>query len=209
MRKKILESLNESIEAVRQLQEMKNLKFIEESASAIAACFRSGNKLLIAGNGGSLCDASHFAEEFTGQFRKFREALPAISLSDAGHLSCVANDFGYPKVFSRGVEAYGKKGDVFIGLSTSGQSENIYLAFEAAKKRGLATIAFLGKGGGKTKGKADLELMIDYFSTSDRIQEAHKVAIHLIVELVEEILFYGPGAETKEILEELNALEVR
>jgi D-sedoheptulose 7-phosphate isomerase len=192
MKEKILHAIEEGIKGVEQLKLPHNVRFIEEAAHLIAASFVKGRKLLIAGNGGSLCDASHFAEELTGQFRKKRMALPAISLAEAGHLTCVANDFGYEHVFSRGVEAFGKKGDVFVGLTTSGNSLNMIYAFEAAKKREMKTIAFLGKDGGRLKGVADLELLIEGFATSDRIQEVHMMAIHTLIEVLEEILFYSP-----------------
>jgi D-sedoheptulose 7-phosphate isomerase len=189
------QSVAEAIEAVSRLQRPEALLFIEEAANLLAACFASGNKVLIAGNGGSLCDAAHFAEELTGQFRAPRKALPALSLSDPGHITCVANDYGFEAIFSRGIEAFGKKGDIFIGLTTSGNSPNIVKAFEVAKALGLTTIAFLGKGGGRLKGVADIELCIDGFATSDRIQEAHMTAIHIIIEHVENRLFYAPRNE--------------
>lgn len=185
----LIHSVNEAIRAITQLKSEPSIAFIKDSALAISNCFQDGNKLIIAGNGGSLCDASHFAEELTGLFRSKRRALPAISLSEPGHLTCVGNDLGFEWVFARGVEAYGKPGDIFIGLTTSGNSLNIVRAFETAEELGLKTIAFLGKGGGKLKGVADLELIIDGFSTSDRIQEAHMAAIHIIIEMVEQQLF--------------------
>ena len=191
----ILHALKDGIRALQQLEEPSSVSFIEKSALAIAACFQGGGKLIIAGNGGSLCDASHFAEELTGFFRQHRRALPAIALSEPGHLTCVGNDIGFEHVFSRGVEAYGKRGDLFVGLTTSGNSPNIALAFEKAQAMGLSTIAFLGKGGGKLKGQADLELIINGFETSDRIQEAHMAAIHIIIELVEELLFNSSEEE--------------
>ena len=182
-------SLSDAILAIQQLKEEHNMLFIQQAAHMIAACFLNGHKLILAGNGGSLCDASHFAEELTGLFREKRRALPAIVLSEPGHLTCVGNDLGYEHVFSRGVEAFGKKGDVFIGLTTSGNSGNIIQAFARAKDLGLQTIAFLGKDGGKLKGVADLELIISGFKYSDRIQEAHMTAIHIIIELMERELF--------------------
>jgi D-sedoheptulose 7-phosphate isomerase len=188
--KQIIEhSVSESIRALRFLQEPQAVKFMESVAETLANCFRSGNKVLIAGNGGSLCDATHFAEELTGLFRQFRPALPAIPLSDPGHMSCVANDIGYEWVFARAIQAYGKKGDVFIGLTTSGKSPSIVKAIEVAKEMGLHTVTFLGKGGGKLKGVAHQELSIDDFSTSDRIQEAHMAAMHIIIEVVEQHMF--------------------
>lgn len=189
MIEKIKASVKEAIQATAQLSEPKSLAFLENAACLIADCFEKGGKILIAGNGGSLCDAMHFAEEFTGFFRNKRKALPAIALSEPGHLTCVGNDLGFDWVFSRGLEAYGKKGDVFIGLTTSGNSKNILNAFQTAEKLGLKTIAFLGKTGGQAKGKADCELIIEGFPFSDRVQEAHMAAIHIIIEMVEELLF--------------------
>lgn len=188
---KVLASVRESIQAIEKLSHPQNLLFIEQASDLISNCFSTGNKLIIAGNGGSLCDAAHFAEELTGLFRQKRKALPAIALSESGHITCVANDLGYEWVFARGVEAYGKPGDIFIGLTTSGNSPNIVKAFEQAKRQGLKTIAFLGKTGGLLKGTADLEMVIDGFKSSDRIQEAHMAAIHVIIEMVEDQLFYS------------------
>lgn len=182
-------SVQEAVEAIKKLEEPTSLEFMLSASEAIANCFLKGGKLLIAGNGGSLCDASHFAEEMTGFFRKKRMALPAIALSDPGHLTCVGNDLGFEFVFSRSIEALGKPGDLFIALTTSGNSLNIIHAVEKAKELGLSVILFLGKGGGRLKGKGDLELHIDGFSTSDRVQEAHMAAIHIIIEMVERQLF--------------------
>lgn len=189
MKENILISVRDAKEALDQLALPSSVEFIEQTSSLIFESFRLGNKLLIAGNGGSLCDAAHFAEELTGFFRKPRPALPAIALSDSGHLTCVGNDLGYEYIFSRAIEALGKPGDVFVGLTTSGNSPNMIRAFNAAKKQGLITVAFLGKGGGKLKGIADVELIINGFSTSDRIQEAHMIAIHIIIEMVEQLLY--------------------
>lgn len=186
MQREILSAVDDGIRAIEQLKAAS--PFMEATAREIARCFAHGGKLLVAGNGGSLCDAMHFAEELTGFFRKKRPALPAICLGDPGHMSCVANDVGFDEVFARGIEAYGKKGDIFCGLTTSGNSPNLVRAFEEAKKRGLTTIAFLGKGGGKLKGVADHELIIEGFATSDRIQEAHMTAIHIIIEMVEGVV---------------------
>lgn len=185
----ILKSIAHAESALHQLAAQESLAFIEKGAIAIATCFQQGGKVLIAGNGGSLCDAAHFAEELTGIFRKKRKALPAIALAEPGYLTCVGNDLGFEHVFSRAIEAYGKEKDLFIGLTTSGNSANIVLAFQRAKELGLNTMAFLGKGGGRLKGVADLELIINGFETSDRIQEAHMTAIHIMIELMEEILF--------------------
>ncbi|MGE5196001.1 MAG: SIS domain-containing protein [Anaerolineae bacterium] len=185
----ILQSIEDGIRAVESLKEPQGLSFIEQATLHIVHCFQQGGKLLIAGNGGSLCDAMHFAEELTGFFRGKRRALPAIALSDPGHLTCAANDLGFEGVFSRAVEALGRPGDIFISLTTSGNSPNLLHAVPIAKSMGLRTISFLGKKGGKLKGMSDLEWIVDGFSFSDRIQEAHMAAIHIIIEMVEKKLF--------------------
>ena len=187
--KTILNSIQEAKSSIEQLEKNTSLEFIMNAATMLATSFKKGDKVIIAGNGGSLCDGAHFAEELTGQFRRFRPALPAISLSDSSHITCVANDMGFDLIFSRGLEALGREGDVFVGLTTSGNSINIVNAFKAAKAKGMSTIAFLGKSGGKLRGVADLELIIEGFTTSDRIQEAHMAAIHIIIEVVEQLMF--------------------
>lgn len=190
MIQKILKnSIQEAISAIRQLETPEAALFMEQVSQEIAAAFLAGNKVIIAGNGGSLCDASHFAEELTGFFRKDRKAFPVIVLNDAAHLTCVGNDKGFDFIFSRGIEAFGRPGDLFIGLSTSGNSANIIQAFEAAQKLKLKTVAFLGKRGGNLRGFADFEWIVEGFSFSDRIQEAHMAAMHIIIELVEHLLF--------------------
>lgn len=168
-------------------EEEKN-RTTEKVAQDLANVFKAGNKALICGNGGSNCDALHFAEEFTGRFRGDRPALPAIAISDSSHITCVGNDYGFDHIFSRGVEAYGKEGDMFFGISTSGNSPNVIKAIEVAKERGLKTCALLGKDGGKIKGMCDYEFII-HGKTSDRIQEIHMMILHIIIEGVERIMF--------------------
>ncbi|MGL6065999.1 MAG: D-sedoheptulose 7-phosphate isomerase [Cetobacterium sp.] len=170
------------------IKEESETQATENVAKDLANIFEKGNKVLICGNGGSNCDALHFAEEFTGRFRSDRKALPAISLSDSSHITCVGNDYGFDYIFSRGVEAYGKEGDMFIGISTSGNSANVIKAVEAAKKIGLKTCVLLGKDGGKLKGLCDYEFIIPG-DTSDRIQEIHMMILHIIIEGVEKIMF--------------------
>lgn len=170
------------------LADEKALASIDAIAALLAERFRSGGKVLIAGNGGSLCDAVHFAEELTGRFRKDRPALPAIALADAGHITCVGNDYGFEHIFSRAVEALGAKGDVLIGLSTSGNSANVIRAIETAKARGVSTVALLGKGGGKLRGACDYEIVVAG-ETADRIQELHMLILHTLVEGVERAMF--------------------
>ncbi len=189
MRKYIESAVDDAIRAAHTLKTPSSLEFIETASAWIAGCFEKGGKILIAGNGGSLCDATHFAEELTGQFRKKRKALPALALSDPGHITCVGNDLGFDEVFSRGVEAFGRPEDILILLTTSGNSQNILNAALCAKEMGLKTIAFNGKTGGKLRGLCDLEWIVSGFEYSDRIQEAHMAAIHIIIEMVEKRLF--------------------
>lgn len=170
------------------IKEEEKRKETEKVAEALAEVFSNGNKVLICGNGGSNCDALHSAEEFTGRFRGDRRALPAIAISESSHITCVGNDYGFDYVFSRGVEAYGKSGDMFIGISTSGNSGNVIKAVEAAKKIGMKTCVLLGKDGGKLKGMCDYEFIIPG-KTSDRVQEIHMMILHIIIEGVERIMF--------------------
>lgn len=170
------------------IKEEEERRETEKVAKELADVFTKGNKVLICGNGGSNCDALHFAEEFTGRFRGDRKALPAIAISDSSHITCVGNDYGFDYIFSRGVEAYGKEGDMFFGISTSGNSSNVIKAVEAAKKLGMKTCVLLGKDGGKLKGMCDYEFIIPG-KTSDRIQEIHMMILHIIIEGVERIMF--------------------
>ncbi|NGX49329.1 MAG: Phosphoheptose isomerase [Candidatus Anoxychlamydiales bacterium] len=189
MKKDINLAVDDSIRAISFLKQDRSISFIENSAKMIANAFKNGKKIVIAGNGGSLCDAIHFAEEFTGYFRKKRKALPAIALADPGLLTCVSNDEGFEFVFSRALEAYLNEDDIFVSLTTSGNSKNLLNAIKVAKQKNARTITFLGKTGGFTKDLSDLEILVEGFSTSDRIQEAHMAMIHIIIEMVEKIMF--------------------
>jgi D-sedoheptulose 7-phosphate isomerase len=161
---------------------------INAIAADLAQTLREGHKLLICGNGGSACDAAHFAEELTGRFRNDRPALAAIACNDASHITCTANDFGFDHVFSRWVEALARPGDALIVLSTSGNSPNILKALDAARDRNVATIALLGKDGGAARARASRSLVVPG-QTSDRIQELHMLVLHAWVEAIENTLF--------------------
>ncbi|CAM3580398.1 MULTISPECIES: D-sedoheptulose 7-phosphate isomerase [Vibrio] len=167
------------------LSNEQNIAQIEAAAKMLADSFKQGGKVLSCGNGGSHCDAMHFAEELTGRYRENRPGYPGIAISDPSHLSCVSNDFGYDHVFSRYVEAVGSTGDVLFGLSTSGNSGNILKAIEAAKAKGMKTIALTGKDGGKMAGLADIEIRVPHFGYADRIQEVHIKIIHIVIQLIE------------------------
>ncbi len=190
MKENILSSVQQGVQAIEFLRLSSSIHFIEQVVRACLKCFENKGKILIAGNGGSLCDAMHFAEELTGLYRHKRPALPALALADPGHMSCVANDIGYEYVFSRAVEALGRSEDVLIVLTTSGNSSNLIEAVSRAKELGLFTVGFLGKTGGKLKGMCDLEMIVPGFPYSDRVQEAHMTAIHIIIEQIEQELFF-------------------
>lgn len=189
MRENIRQSLQDTINLFNKfIEDDKNLEMMEMVADAITNLFQTGNKILICGNGGSATDAMHFAEEFTGRFRKNRPALPALALTDPSHITCVGNDFGFDKIFSRGVEAFGKKGDLLIAISTSGNSANIKEAIKVAESQEMMIFSLLGKDGGALKGRSKMELIIPG-ETSDRIQELHMTILHIIIETVERKLF--------------------
>jgi D-sedoheptulose 7-phosphate isomerase len=184
---RISSNLNRAIDdSVRVLKSLKNLEpQVSRAANLIGDCFNTGNKLLVCGNGGSAADASHFATELVVRFTKDRRALPAICLaSDSGILTAAGNDYGFDKIFARQVAAFGQAGDVLICLTTSGSSKNVVRALEEAKARKLKTIAFLGRDGGSTIGIADVELLVKDNSTA-RTQEAHKLLIHVLCEIIE------------------------
>ena len=149
------------------------------------ASFQQGGKIIACGNGGSHCDAMHFAEELTGRYRNDRKALPALAISDSSHITCVGNDYGYDFIFSRFVEAHGKAGDILLGISTSGNSPNIINALEKARELGMFTIALTGKDGGKIKDLCDLEIRAPKSDYADRAQEIHIKVIHSLIDGIE------------------------
>ncbi|CCH03451.1 phosphoheptose isomerase [Fibrella aestuarina BUZ 2] len=161
---------------------------IAQAARLMADALRDGHKIISCGNGGSHCDAMHFAEELSGRYRGERRSLAAIAVSDPSHMSCVGNDYGYESVFSRFVEGLGQTGDVLLGLSTSGNSGNIIRAVEAARAKGMKVVLLTGKDGGKLAGQADVEVRVPHFGFADRIQEVHIKVIHLFILLIEQQL---------------------
>ncbi|OSM94706.1 MULTISPECIES: D-sedoheptulose 7-phosphate isomerase [Lonsdalea] len=162
-----------------------NVQSIQAAAILLADAFKAGGKVISCGNGGSHCDAMHFAEELTGRYRENRAGLPAIAISDPSHISCVSNDFGYDFVFSRYIESLGREGDVLLGISTSGNSGNIIRAIAAARAKRMKVITLTGKDGGKMAGSADVEIRVPHFGYADRIQEIHIKAIHILIQLIE------------------------
>ncbi|GIL23557.1 MAG: phosphoheptose isomerase [Bacteroidota bacterium] len=182
----IAAELNQAAAVLNQfLADEPNLKNIEAAARLISEAIKKGGKVISCGNGGSHCDAMHFAEELTGRYRENRKALPAICVSDPSHLSCVSNDYGYEFVFSRYLEALGNKGDVLLGISTSGNSANVIRAAQAARDKGMKVIILSGKDGGKLASMADVEIRVPHTGYADRIQEVHIKIIHILILLVE------------------------
>ena len=182
----IRDELNQAIDVLGNfVANDENLKKIQQAAILIADSFKQGGKVLSCGNGGSHCDAMHFAEELTGRFRDNRPSYPAIAISDVSHISCVGNDYGFDYIFSRYIEGVGQKGDVLLGISTSGNSANVLKAIEAAKQKGMKIITLTGKDGGKMNGLADVDIRVPHFGYADRVQEIHIKVIHILILLIE------------------------
>ena len=178
LKSEIKKQFEEAQLILSQFQNTENFEKIETAIEMMCTALKAGNKIISCGNGGSMCDAMHFAEELSGRFRNNRRGLAAVSISDPSHISCVANDFGYDFVFSRYIEALGKSGDVLLGISTSGSSKNVILAVEEAKKKGMKTLVLTGKDGGELAELADLEIRAPYSEFADRAQEIHIKIIH-------------------------------
>ena len=165
-----------------------NMQKISDAIEILSTSLSQGGKVISCGNGGSMCDAMHFAEELSGRFRNDRRGLAALSISDPSHISCVANDYGYQYIFSRYVEAVGKKGDVLLGISTSGNSENVIKAVRTAKEKGIKSIVLTGKTGGQLADLADLEIRAPQSEYADRAQEIHIKVIHALIDGIERSL---------------------
>ncbi len=168
------------------LSDEKNLLAIANAGALMVKALQDGGKILSCGNGGSFCDAMHFAEELTGRYREDREPFAALALSDASHMSCVSNDFGYDQVFVRMVRAIGHNNDVLLAISTSGNSENVVLAALEAKRKNMAVIALTGKDGGKLASIADVEIRAPKSNYADRAQEIHIKVIHALIDFIEQ-----------------------
>ncbi len=186
----IQNSLKESQSVLdRFVNNPKQIQAIEAAAQVLVEALKEGHKIISCGNGGSHCDAMHFAEELSGRYRENRPALAAMAISDPSHITCVSNDFGYNFVFSRFIEGLGQAGDVLVGISTSGNSASIIEAVIAAKQKGMKVILLTGKDGGKLAGLGDVEIRVEHEGFADRIQEIHIKVIHIMIQLVEYHLF--------------------
>ncbi len=180
---------NNFLEAQRVLNDFitndNNFALLKEAGDIMVTALKNGGKIISCGNGGSMSDAMHFAEELTGRFRDERKGLSAISISDPSHITCVGNDYGFDYIFSRYIEAVGNTGDVLLAISTSGNSANVLKAAEVAKENGIMIVALTGKSGGKLKEISDVELRISHNGYSDRIQEIHIQIIHSLIHYIE------------------------
>ena len=190
MRNIILNELTESRLVLDNfLNNSDEIKNIETAAQMMSDAIVANHKIISCGNGGSMSDAMHFAEELTGRYRQNRKAIPAISISDPTHISCTANDYGYDFVFSRYIEALGQEGDVLLAISTSGNSANVLQAAHAARSKGMKVVALTGKNGGKLAELADCEIRVAHSGFADRIQEVHIKIIHILIEMIERKFF--------------------
>lgn len=186
----IQQSLRESQDVLAQfLSDPSKLDAIEKAAECLVDALQQGKKILSCGNGGSHCDAMHFAEELSGRYRENRPALAAMAISDPSHITCVSNDFGYNYIYSRFIEGLGNQGDVLVGISTSGQSANIIEAVKAAQEKGMKVVLLTGKDGGALAGMGAIEIRVDHFGFADRIQEIHIKVIHILIQLIEAKIF--------------------
>jgi D-sedoheptulose 7-phosphate isomerase len=186
----LLSEFQEAQQVLSDFSTSENMQKIAQGIAMMHTALGNGHKIMSCGNGGSMCDAMHFAEELSGRYRNNRPALAAVSISDPSHLSCVANDYGYDHVFSRYIEGLGQSGDVLLGISTSGNSKNVILALEAAKAKGIQTIVLTGKDGGELAKIADLEIRAPFSHFADRAQEIHIKVIHAFILGIEKSFAY-------------------
>lgn len=183
--KQIADHFFEAQEILQKFNTLENHSLIKTAGEIMVTALNRDAKIISCGNGGSMCDAMHFAEELTGRFREDRKAIAAISISDASHISCVANDYGYDFVFSRYIEAVGREGDVLLAISTSGNSKNILKAINVAKAKGIKVIGLTGKTGGEMAGLCDIEIRAPFSEFADRAQEIHIKVIHSLIDFIE------------------------
>jgi D-sedoheptulose 7-phosphate isomerase len=184
----IRKHFDEAAEVLKSFNNDENHTKIANAIILMSEALSNGNKIISCGNGGSMCDAMHFAEELSGKFRNDRKGLAALSISDPSHITCVANDYGFDEIFSRYVEAVGNKGDILLGISTSGNSGNVINAVEVARKQGIKTIVLTGKTGGALAEIADLEIRAPISKFADRAQEIHIKVIHTLIDGIERAL---------------------
>ncbi|MCH2224105.1 MAG: D-sedoheptulose 7-phosphate isomerase [Crocinitomicaceae bacterium] len=183
--KQIADQFSEASKILQLFNNSENHAIIAKAGQAMVDSIKNGGKIISCGNGGSMCDAMHFAEELTGRFRDDRPSIPALSISDPSHISCVGNDYGFDFIFSRYIEGVGNEGDILLGISTSGNSKNVINAIEVAKKKGMKVIGLTGKTGGKMADACDIEIRAPHSEYADRAQEIHIKVIHSLINYIE------------------------
>jgi len=181
----IVDQFSQALEILQIFNNSENIKKITKAGDIMASSIKSGGKIISCGNGGSMCDAMHFAEELTGRFRDDRPSIPALSISDPSHISCVGNDYGFEFIFSRYVESVGSKGDVLLAISTSGNSKNVINAINVAKEKGMLVVGLTGKTGGAMADLCDIEIRAPHSDYADRAQEIHIKVIHSLIGHIE------------------------
>jgi len=192
MNPRILSHFQEALQTLQCfIEDETQMNHIDRAATAMIEAIQQGGKIMSCGNGGSHCDAMHFAEELTGRYRDNRPAIAAIAISDVSHISCVGNDYGYDQIFSRYIEAVGRKGDVLLAISSSGNSVNVIKAIETAKAKGITVVGLTGKDGGKMAGLVDIEIRAPHSTYADRAQEIHIKVIHSLIDSIEVGLGYA------------------
>lgn len=183
--KQIADHFSEAAEILQKFNNSENFDKIANAGELMVNSLNNGGKIFSCGNGGSMCDSMHFAEELTGRYRGDRKAIPAISISDPSHISCVSNDYGYEFIFSRFLEAWGQNGDILLAISTSGNSKNVLNAIKVAKEKGMKIIGLTGKSGGEMANLCDVEIRAPYSEYADRAQEIHIKVIHSFIDYIE------------------------
>lgn len=181
----IADQFSEALGILQKFNTVENFKKIEEAGHIMVSGLKSNGKIISCGNGGSMCDAMHFAEELTGRFRDDRPSIPALSISDPSHISCVGNDYGFDFIFSRYIESVGNSNDVLLAISTSGNSKNVIKAIEVAKAKGMKVVGLTGKDGGKMSELCDVEIRAPHSDYADRAQEIHIKVIHALIQFIE------------------------
>jgi D-sedoheptulose 7-phosphate isomerase len=188
IKKLIQHNFTEAQNVLSQFSTPENFEKIAQAAQLMVNSIKNNGKIISCGNGGSMCDAMHFAEEITGRFRLNRKALPAVAISDPAHITCVANDYGYEYIFQKFVEGVGLPQDVLLAISTSGNSQNVLLAAQTALEKGMKVVALTGKGGGKLADLATIEIRAPHSDFADRPQEIHIKIIHSLIHSIEQIM---------------------
>ena len=192
MNQRILSHFQEAMQTLQRfMEDAEQMNNIDRTAQAMLQAIKADGKILSCGNGGSHCDAMHFAEELTGRYRGNRPGIAAIAISDVSHISCVGNDYGYDQIFSRYVEAVGRKGDVLLAISTSGNSRNVIEAAKVARNKGMKVVGLTGKDGGLLASLCDVEVRVPWMGYADRVQEVHIKVIHALIAGIESAMVQG------------------